>query len=104
MSLVVGDIGTVIEFDLKDVDQDGVVQGETNFDTGTSTVNFVFVFSDGTKVTQAGTWISGSKVRYTTQAGDIAVAGRCEIQLQITSTSWTGSTDAPFIVMVGEKL
>jgi hypothetical protein len=101
MSLIVGDVGTLIDLNITEPNSNNV-QVPTEFTVGTDTVSFCFKFSDGTTLLSAGIFVTGSKARYTTVADDIAVAGRAEIQLQIVSPGWSG-TSSPFITTIGKK-
>lgn len=105
MPLAVGDVGSVIDLDIYELNSSGNVQA-AEFDTSNDTVSFVFVFSDGTRLSQLGTWVTSSRARYTTVLDDISTAGRCELQLQIDGSlgsGWVGSSEV-LILEIGKKL
>ena len=102
MGLAVGNTDSVIHLDITEPDDNGVEQ-PTTFIPGTDTVNFAMKSSDGTVLVKAGIFLTGSRAKYTTVTGDLPVAGRMEIQLQINGSPWIGSSDPPFVTEVGEK-
>jgi len=103
MGLVVGDVGTKFQFDVVDVDSSGV-ESVANFNPGVDSVQFVFQFRDNSVTSRAGVFSSPSVAEYVTQAGDIRTWGKCEIQLQIVSPAWTGSSCPNFEIDVCPKL
>ncbi len=101
--LIVGAIGALIELNLEELNS-SCVWDETNFTPGTDTVRFNLKYSDGTDTTFTGTLLTDSKVTYTTTAAtDLKVAGRCEIQVEVTTS---GGDVIPFdcaVVQIGKN-
>ena len=100
--MVAGDEGTVIDLFITETNSQGdTVAAEFNVDE--DQVTFAFEFSDGSKKTSAGLFAAPNLARYTTLATDL-VPGRAEIQLQIRSDIWNGSSNPRYVVNIGEKI
>ena len=92
MSLVtditVGDIGTIIRLTVK--------ENGTAVDVSSATTNqLVFKKPNGTTVSKTATFQTDGTdgvVQYTTQSGDIDVAGSWKVQANLVLSSWSGRT------------
>lgn len=101
--LVEGAIGAVIEYSLEELNA-SCAWDIANFDPDNDTVEFKFDFSDGTSQTFTGAFVSDGVVQYTTTADtELAAAGRCEIQVRVTTV---GGDVIPFekdVIEIGES-
>ena len=100
MGIVAHDNGTLIELQLTEPDSNNI-QVPTNFLLSDS-VNFAFEFSDGSTLFGSGLFSAPNQVRYTLR-GHAQIPGKTKLQLQISSASWTGSTDPPFEFDIAKK-
>lgn len=86
----INDIGTVFELTVKD-------SANAIVDLSTATVlNITFKKSDDTIVTKTASLVTDGtdgKMQYITVAGDLDLVGLWKIQGDITSPSWTGTTN-----------
>ena len=84
----VGDVGTVFR---ATITEDGVAK---DISTATS-ITFKFKKPDKSTFTQAGTVEDGPNgvVSYTTQAGEVDIAGRWWIEVTVALPAWTATTN-----------
>ena len=88
--ITVGDIGTIVRMTIKEL-------GSVVDLSSATTKQLVFKKPSGTTVTKTAAFLTDGTdgiIEYTTQSGDIDVAGNWKVQANLVLTSWTGHTEA----------